>query len=80
MAMVYDAADGGPLREPDNITVHAPSGQVFVAEDNDDLQLVLLSEQGDEWAVRSRVPGIKVPRTVADSAVLHVRVTRRCPG
>jgi glycerophosphoryl diester phosphodiesterase len=49
MAMVYDAADGGPLREPDNITVHAPSGLVFVAEDSDDLQLVLLSEQGDEW-------------------------------
>jgi uncharacterized protein len=49
MAIVYDAANGGPLREPDNVTVHAPSGQVFVAEDSDDLQLVLLSEEGGEW-------------------------------
>ena len=36
-------------REPDNVTVHAPSGQVFVAEDSDDLQLVMLSEDTGEW-------------------------------
>jgi secreted PhoX family phosphatase len=49
LSMVYDAPDGGPLREPGNVTVHALSGQVFVAEDSDDLQLVLLSEDGDDW-------------------------------
>jgi secreted PhoX family phosphatase len=50
LVKVYDAADGGPLREPDNVTGYAPSGQIFVAEDNDDLQLVLLTEEGGEWS------------------------------
>lgn len=45
--VIYDAAllgDAAPLREPDNITVHAPSGDIYVAEDADDLQLVLLAD------------------------------------
>jgi len=44
--VVYDAAllgDQAPLREPDNVTVHAPSGDLYVAEDADDIQLVLLA-------------------------------------
>jgi uncharacterized protein len=49
LRIVYDAADGGPLREPDNVTVHAQTRRVLVAEDADDLQLVLLAEQGDAW-------------------------------
>ncbi|MCU0968146.1 MAG: PhoX family protein [Rubrivivax sp.] len=47
IAVVYDAAllgAGAPLREPDNVTVHAPSGDIFVAEDDDDRQLVLLAD------------------------------------
>lgn len=47
LAVVYDAAALGPaapLWSPDNVTVHAPSGDVFVAEDGDDLQLVLLAD------------------------------------
>lgn len=49
--MIYDAAalgDAAPLREPDNVTVHAASGDVFVAEDADDLQLVLLASGAGE--------------------------------
>ena len=49
LQIVYDAADGGPLREPDNVTVHGNTSHVFVAEDADDLQLVLLAEQAGEW-------------------------------
>jgi secreted PhoX family phosphatase len=48
LEVIYDAAllgIGGPLREPDNVTVHQPSGDIFVAEDDDDLQLVLLANQ-----------------------------------
>ncbi len=44
--VIYDAAalgDAAPLREPDNVTVHAASGDVYVAEDADDIQLVLLA-------------------------------------
>jgi len=54
LTLAYDAAalgDAAPLREPDNVTVHAASGDVFVAEDADDLQLVLLaSAAGDRIA------------------------------
>lgn len=45
--VIYDAAelgDAAPLRDPDNITVHATSGDIFVGEDADDLQLVLLAD------------------------------------
>jgi uncharacterized protein len=48
LEIVYDAAllgTAAPLRDPDNITVHERSGDVFVAEDADDLQLVLLADQ-----------------------------------
>lgn len=48
LEIVYDAALLGtdaPLREPDNVTVHEPSGDIYVAEDDDDLQLVLLADQ-----------------------------------
>lgn len=45
--VIYDAAllgDAAPLRDPDNITVHQTSGDIFVGEDADDLQLVLLAD------------------------------------
>jgi secreted PhoX family phosphatase len=47
LEIIYDAAligPGAPLREPDNITVHARSGDIYCAEDDDDLQLVLLAD------------------------------------
>jgi uncharacterized protein len=48
LEILYDAAllgTSAPLRDPDNITVHERSGDIFVAEDADDLQLVLLADQ-----------------------------------
>ena len=39
------------VREPDNVTVDQRSGDIYVAEDNDDLQLVLLADgQGERVA------------------------------
>lgn len=45
--VIYDAealGAGAPLREPDNITVHALSGDIFVCEDDDNLECVLLAQ------------------------------------
>lgn len=54
LEVIYDAEEIGiaaPLREPDNVTVHAQSGDIYVAEDDDDLQLVLLADvQGQRIA------------------------------
>lgn len=47
LEILYDATllgDAAPLREPDNVTVHDRSGDIYVAEDADDLQLVLLAD------------------------------------
>jgi secreted PhoX family phosphatase len=49
--VIYDAVLLGadaPLREPDNVTVHTRSGDIYVAEDDDDLQLVLLADQSGQ--------------------------------
>lgn len=50
ISVLYDAATvtNGPLRDPDNITVHARSGDIYVAEDADDIQLVLIGTVGGE--------------------------------
>jgi uncharacterized protein len=48
LEIIYDAAtlgDAAPLRDPDNVTVHPASGDIYVAEDADDLQLVLLADR-----------------------------------
>jgi secreted PhoX family phosphatase len=45
--IIYDAAELGdtaPLRDPDCITVHHTTGDIYVGEDADDLQLVLLAD------------------------------------
>jgi secreted PhoX family phosphatase len=47
LSIVYDAAllgTAAPLHDPDNVTVHERSGDIYVAEDRDDLQLVLLAD------------------------------------
>jgi uncharacterized protein len=52
--VIYDAAALGaaaPLREPDNVTVAARSGDIYVAEDADDVQLVLLADAGGRRVV-----------------------------
>lgn len=47
LAVHYEAARSqGLLRSPDNLTTHPASRQVFVAEDDDDMQIVLLSPVG----------------------------------
>lgn len=51
LEVIYDAlalGSSAPLRSPDNVTVHRMSGDVFVAEDGDDLQLVLLASASGE--------------------------------
>lgn len=51
---IYDAAVLGtnaPLHKPDNVTVHPRSGDIFVCEDGDDLQIVLLADQSGDRIV-----------------------------
>jgi secreted PhoX family phosphatase len=51
LEVIYDAlalGDAAPLREPDNVTVHPASGDIYVAEDDDDLQLVLLANSSGQ--------------------------------
>ena len=51
LEIIYDADAIGPdapLRDPDNITVHPRSGDIYVAEDADDLELVLLADQNGQ--------------------------------
>jgi uncharacterized protein len=51
LEVIYDAAAYGasaPLHEPDNVTVHPTSGDIFVAEDDGALQLVLLADNAGE--------------------------------
>lgn len=47
--VIYDAAQTGgvPLRGVDNLTVEEGSGDVFVAEDGDDMQVVLITPDGE---------------------------------
>jgi secreted PhoX family phosphatase len=52
--VLYDPATAGagaPLHSPDNVTVHSMSGDIYVAEDGDDLQLVLLADRGGQQIV-----------------------------
>ncbi len=52
LSVIYDGVvQGGPLNSPDNITVHARTGDLFVAEDGADLQLVQFRRQsGGVWS------------------------------
>jgi uncharacterized protein len=46
LEVIYDAGVLGanaPLRQPDNVTVHAASGDIYVCEDADNLECVLLA-------------------------------------
>jgi secreted PhoX family phosphatase len=50
--VIYDgqgANANDALHEPDNVTIHERSGDGFVAEDADDIQLVQLVRSGDDW-------------------------------
>ncbi len=48
LRVLYDGREAGPssaLQNPDNLTVHLPSGDVYVCEDGDNLECVLLATQ-----------------------------------
>jgi secreted PhoX family phosphatase len=52
LEIVYDAVALGEraiLHDPDNITVHAQTGALLVAEDAGDLQVVLLAPRAGRW-------------------------------
>jgi uncharacterized protein len=54
LSVIYDGAAVGPdapLREPDNVTVHPTAGDIYVCEDDDNLECVLLANvQGQRIA------------------------------
>jgi len=48
LALLYDGValgEGAPLKDPDAVCVHARSGDLFVGEDADDLQIVLITAE-----------------------------------
>ena len=52
LEVIYDAIALGEdaiLHEPDNLTVHAQTGALLVAEDAGDLQLILLAPRAGRW-------------------------------
>ena len=66
--VIYDgqgANAGDALHEPDNVTVHERTGDGFVAEDADDIQLVQLVPIGRRAGRRRRScssPAMAAPR------------------
>jgi uncharacterized protein len=51
LAIIYDGnVSSGPLFEPDNITRHPIDGDLFVAEDNNNLELVRFHDTGNGWS------------------------------
>ena len=66
MAVVYDGT--GLLRGVDNITVEAGSGDLYVAEDGDDMQVVAITAEGDVVPV-VQVVGEELPAEAAPSEV-----------
>ncbi|MEZ5268173.1 MAG: hypothetical protein R2789_06265 [Microthrixaceae bacterium] len=57
--VIYDAevAQGAALRGVDNITVEEGSGDLFVAEDGDDMQVVIITPEGEGRAPFAQVTG-----------------------
>ena len=48
LSVIYDGnTSGGPLFEPDNIAVHSAGNDLFVAEDNDNLELVRFHKESN---------------------------------
>ena len=66
MTVVYDGT--GLLRGVDNITVEAGSGDLYVAEDGDDMQVVALTAEGDVVPV-AQVVGEPLPADPAPSEI-----------
>jgi secreted PhoX family phosphatase len=66
MAVVYDGE--GLLNGVDNITVEAGSGDLYVAEDGDDMQVVVVTAEGDVVPV-AQVVGEPLPANAAPSEI-----------
>lgn len=61
LEVLYDGValgDTAPLHDTDNVTVAAISGDLYVAEDADDLQICLISTEG-EAAAFAQLPGVE---------------------
>lgn len=59
--VVYDKAfSGGSLEEPDNVTVNARSGEIFVAEDDDNLEIVLITPPAPGRRTRVSAPFVRI--------------------
>ncbi|BCB78197.1 hypothetical protein Pflav_046070 [Phytohabitans flavus] len=50
----------GALQDPDNITVHPVSGDLFAAEDAGNLELVFIGERDDESGIREVTPFLRL--------------------
>jgi secreted PhoX family phosphatase len=70
MDVVYDAAEHAqpPLRGVDNLIVESGSGDVLVAEDGGDMQIVLITPEGDV-APLMQITGEPLPAESIDSEV-----------
>jgi secreted PhoX family phosphatase len=66
MAVVYDGE--GLLQGVDNITVETGSGDLYVAEDGDDMQVVAITSEGDVVPV-AQVVGEPLPPNAAPSEI-----------
>ena len=89
LVVIYDGVvAGGPLFEPDNITQHPIGGDLFVAEDNDNLELVRFHQTGaDVWtpSVFMRLVGhdsseVTGPALSPDGTRLYVSSQRGVDG
>lgn len=61
MEIVYDKAfTGGELEEPDNVTVNPFSGEIFVAEDDDNLEIVLITPPAPGRRTRVSAPFLRI--------------------
>jgi secreted PhoX family phosphatase len=90
LTTIYDAALAGstpPLEDPDNVTVHEPTGHLYVGEDAGQLRLTLLARGRSGWTAApflqlvghdgSEVTG---PSFTPDSRRLYVTSQRGTDG
>lgn len=89
LEVIYDgvADPTGALHNPDNITVHDRTGHLYVAEDGDDLQLVLFHRDGGTWTgapflqlVDHRASEVTGPAFSPDGERLYVNSQRGRDG
>ena len=89
LTVAYDclAHPSGSLDAVDNVTVHAPTGRVFIAEDGGNMELGVMAEVGGrrEMAAFCRIPGhvgseIAGPAFTPDGTRLYLSSQRGADG